>query len=438
MTRRVILVLVSLAIVACGSDGAEVALNAPTIDTLPGGVVRVTNTGPSMWDDTTSFRLVEDGVIAPAEGSPGELSDINAVVADQLGNVYVFQAQPTLIRVYSPAGEWLRDIGREGDGPGEYRSGMLGIHHDTLFMQDPNNTRLTTFLTSGEFIGSHTSQCCWWTSSVLPVFGNGTVPIMGPPPAGAPERNGATYLTHLDGSVTDTILSPLEQDDDSRSWSVELKSGKSTSRMSMNIPLMPGVRSAYLPSLQQVEGNTGSYLLAIVGLRGDTARVFTAPAQSLTISDTQRDSMFDAAMPKVGSRWRDAVLAVANKSDIPTSWPAWSEIMVDDRSRIWVARPGSRGALSILDVFSADGVLLGSVIPPERFTLRGSWAGGKFYQISESEDGLPQVTVWRIASKVRGAAENGAELVWGGSLRAATGAGGLNFAGRVPQSQFRH
>ncbi len=112
--------------------------------------------------------------------------------------------------------------------------------------------------------------------------------------------------------------------------------------------------------------------------------------------------------------------------------------MVDDRSRIWIGRPGARGPLSVIDVFSTDGVLLGRVIPPAGFKLSGTWAGGKFYQISESEDGLPQVTVWRIASKVRGAAENGAELVWGGSLRAVPGAGGLKFAGRVPQSQFRH
>ncbi|MBA2292443.1 MAG: hypothetical protein H0W15_08310 [Gemmatimonadales bacterium] len=43
--------------------------------------------------------------------------------------------------------------------------------------------------------------------------------------------------------------------------------------------------------------------------------------------------------------------------------------------------------------------------PPTGFKLRGTWAGGKFYQVGESADGLPQVTVWRIDSKVRGAAE---------------------------------
>lgn len=408
VTRGSLLVLASFVIAACGSDATEVALNVPTIDTLPGGFVRVANTGPSLWDDTTSFRLVEDAVIAPPEGSPGELSDISGVAADARGNVYVFQRTPALIRVYGPDGEWLRDIGREGDGPGEYRQGMFGIHHDTLFIQDPNNTRLTTFLTSGEFIGSHTSQCCWWTSN-FPVFDDGTVGIMGPPPANASDRQGALYLTRLDGSVTDTILMPVRQDDDSRMWKVEMKSGKNSSMMAMGIPLQPGTSFAYLPNRRRVEGNTATYSLAIIGLDGDTTRVFTAPAQTIAISDTERDSIFEDAVEGVGAQWRDAVRTVAKKTDIPRTWPAWTDAMVDDRSRIWVGRPGARGALSALDVFSADGVLLGSVTPPAGFKLNGTWAGGKFYQQGESEDGLPQVTVWRIDSTVRGAAEGGAE-----------------------------
>ncbi len=276
MNRRTSWIAVLL-IAACGTGDAKTALNVPTIDTLAGGVVRVTNTGPTLWDDSTSWRLVEDMVIAPDEGSPGELSDINAVAADAAGNVYVFQRSPALIRVYGPDGEWIRDIGREGDGPGEYRQGMFGIHHDTLFIQDPNNTRLTTFLASGEFIASHPSQCCWWTST-FPVFDDGTVGIMGPPPATATDRQGALYLTHLDGTVSDTILLPVRNDDESKMWRVTLKSGKSTSMMGMGIPLKPGPVSAYFPNRQVVRGNTATYSLAIIGLHGDTLRVFTGVA----------------------------------------------------------------------------------------------------------------------------------------------------------------
>jgi hypothetical protein len=46
---------------------------------------------------------------------------ITSVIADEEGNFYMLDAQLSEIKVYSPDGEWLRTIGREGEGPGEFR-----------------------------------------------------------------------------------------------------------------------------------------------------------------------------------------------------------------------------------------------------------------------------------------------------------------------------
>src|SRR5690606_3453632 len=102
---------------------------------------------------------------------------------------------------------WLRNIGREGDGPGEFRNGMFGIAGDKLFVQDPNNTRLTVFDTAGTFLQSAPSQCCYWTNN-FPTFSDGTIGIMGSAPAGAEDQGGAMYVTQLDGTVVDTIIFP--------------------------------------------------------------------------------------------------------------------------------------------------------------------------------------------------------------------------------------
>ena len=136
------------------------------------------------------------------------------------------------------------------------------------------------------------------------------------------------------------------------------------------------------------------------------------PAEDRSITAGERDSIFEAAVEGAGAQWRDAMRAVAKPTDIPMSWPAWTEAMVDDRSCIWVGRPGARGPLSTIDVFSVDGVLLGSVIPPAGFKLSGTWAGGKFYQQTESADGLPQVTVWRIDTKVRAGVTGPSSHFW--------------------------
>ena len=402
--RHHALLAVALVLAACSGKDEGVALAKPVIDTLPGGVVRVTNSGGSAWADSSGWTLVEDLVIAPAEGSPGEIGEISDVVGDEQGNTYVFQRKPTLIRVYGPDGAWVRDIGREGDGPGEYRSGMFGIVHDTLFIQDPNNTRFTTFTTSGQFIGSHTSQCCWWTSN-FPIFADGTVGIPGPPPPSASERSGAVYLTRLDGTVVDTILMPPRQTSNNDGWTVTLTQGKSRSMMSMSVPLKATDQSAYMADRRKVVGHTSKYELAITDLHDDTLRIFSAPAPALSITDAERDSIFEEEMEKVDEQWREAVRGVAKKSDIPLTWPLWSNIMVDGRGRIWVSRPGTRGEVSVIDVFSSDGVLLGTVAAPEKFAMRGRWVGDRLYQPSESDDGLPQVKVYRVDAKVRTNAE---------------------------------
>jgi len=43
------------------------------------------------------------------------------VLTDEDGNSYVLDQQLSEIQVFAPDGEWLRTIGREGEGPGEFR-----------------------------------------------------------------------------------------------------------------------------------------------------------------------------------------------------------------------------------------------------------------------------------------------------------------------------
>ncbi len=61
---------------------------------------------------------------------------VSSAVADDAGNVYLLDMQLAEVQVYSPEGEWLKNLSREGDGPGEVRrprrllfmpDGTLGI-----------------------------------------------------------------------------------------------------------------------------------------------------------------------------------------------------------------------------------------------------------------------------------------------------------------------
>lgn len=385
-------------IAGCSLAAKDSGLVTATIDTLPSGVVMVTNSGPTAWADTNGWRLVLEREIVPEEGSPGEIGNARTVVADDAGTIYLLQTAPATIKVYAPDGSWLRNIGREGDGPGEFRNGMFGISRDTLFLQDPNNSRFTTFTTSGRFLSSKPSQCCWFTSR-LPLFADGTVGIIGQyadTGKASDGGGGAYYLTRMDGTVVDTIKFKRTPPDPNANWVITRKRPGGTSMISMGIPLRPAVASAWMPERLKVSGNTADYRLTISTTKDDTLRRFSSPAPTLPITEAQRDSIFEAEMAGVGEQWEAAVREIAKPSQLPLTWPKWSGVAVDRASRIWVARPGAKGAASILDVFTPDGVLLGSVPAPDPKILGGFWTRDRVYLHDETEEGLPRIRVFRI------------------------------------------
>lgn len=394
------LTLAALALAACTSADARTALNEPVIDTLAGGVIQVTNPGPTAWADTNGWKLVEERLIQPEEGSEGELATARPLVADDQGFVYVMQSEPVTIKVFGPDGRWVRNIGREGDGPGEFRNGMLGIHGDTLIIQDPNNTRLTTFLTDGTYLGTHQSQCCWFTSR-LTVLADGRALILGPPPAGS-EARGAYYLTRMDGTVTDTLLMPTDRrDEEADYWEVTRRSGQNVSISRINIPLRPNDQAEIRPDGRVVRGRNDGYRLLIGTDFSDTTRLIAATAPTLSVTDAQRDSAYNATLEQQRDDWRDAFAEVAKLGDIPSTWPIFTQFTTDRDNRIWVALPGDRGAFSRFQVFSADGILLGDVPAPANAggIMIGFWTHDHVYVGTENDDGLPIIRVYRLETE---------------------------------------
>jgi hypothetical protein len=390
-TTATVLVLAPTGTAACGGDAADTALNVPVIDTAPSGVVHVSNPGPTRWSGTDGWHFEEALVVQPEEGSPGEISEIAGLVADDYGNIYVMQRSPTTIKVYGPDGTWLRDIGREGAGPGEFRNGMLGIHHDTLVVQEPNGSRMSTFLTDGTYLATHPSQCCWYTSSFT-VLQTGQAVIMGP----SPEGRGAYYLTRMDGTASDTIVMPDDDDDAGGYWEIVRRSGQNVSVNRGNIPNRPTDTGGLRGDGKIVRGNTGSYSLVIGTDWRDTLRTFSAPSTPSSITIAERDSIFQEAVDNQHEDWRDAFLEVAKASDIPTARLPWTGVFTDPALRAWVRIPPTDGDNGCYDVFDADGILLGRVASPDRSIDNGFWAGDRVYLSDESESGLPIVRVFRL------------------------------------------
>jgi hypothetical protein len=86
---------------------------------------------------------------------PGGLTTVSGVTVSRDGTLYVAQPQEHVVKVYDSAGRYLRSIGREGAGPGEFeRPSTLGWRGDTLWVADAPQIRIGLFRPDGTFLRS--------------------------------------------------------------------------------------------------------------------------------------------------------------------------------------------------------------------------------------------------------------------------------------------
>jgi hypothetical protein len=85
------------------------------------------------------------------------ISFITEFVTDDQGRQYIVDARNARIRVFDESGNFLRYIGQEGSGPGEFQDiSTLHINkNDELIAADPNRGRISTFSLDGELLSTH-------------------------------------------------------------------------------------------------------------------------------------------------------------------------------------------------------------------------------------------------------------------------------------------
>ena len=157
-----------LVLVGCGTADDGAALAAPERVVSTTGVETVTNLAPSLWVDTTGWRLRETTVIVPDDTGAGALTNPTGALLGADGLLYVAEREPRSVKVFSRDGRFVRSVGRTGEGPGEFRYVMLGLQGDTILVQDPSLGRLTRFDGAGNQVDITTSACCMM-GPLLPV-----------------------------------------------------------------------------------------------------------------------------------------------------------------------------------------------------------------------------------------------------------------------------
>jgi hypothetical protein len=374
----------------CGTADDGAALAAPERVVSTTGVETVTNLAPSLWVDTTGWRLRETVVIVPDDTGSGALTNPTGALLGADGLLYVAEREPRSVKVFSRDGGFVRSVGRTGEGPGEFRYVMLGLQGDTILVQDPSLGRLTRFDGAGNQVDITTSACCMM-GPILPVHARGVVSV--PIPGG--------WLRGRPGQLVDTLMLPPEPEfAPPNHWTFSTTSGSrgGGGRLTREpIPYAPSLEATLAPSGMVIWGTTDHFRFVVSRTGRDTLRVIEGRREAVPLTDSLRSRAYELARSGNGVlAYAAPMSALVRPDDIPHHRPVWSGLQGDPAGRLWVAVPDAARRVARLAVFDSTGALLGDLPAPHPRILEGSWTGHELVLLDEDAEGRPVIRIFAL------------------------------------------
>ena len=380
--RRLLTLVLLSAVGACSADrGPEAGTWVAEWDTI-GDTVVVRTVSGSVWG--APREMVEELAIGVLDG-PEELmfGSIESMAVDAAGGIYAFDSQVPALRYFDADGDYIRTLGREGGGPGEYGQivGALTVRRDgKVVLADFRNTRLNLYEPDGTLAAHWPVQGGIFSRQgiVVDTADHTFVSIVREATRSSAPMN-VGYL-HLDpeGNVLDTLLVPT------------LPGEPETRRFG---PMDPSKEHALSPLGYMAVGISDDYSFEVRWPDGRTVRIERAyePVPFAPEERAEWEATFD---------WFRSVGYPVEMGSVPDRKLPFGYFRADERGRIWVRRhvearkdetvqppseesneppPISWREPEVYDVFEPDGTYLGEVRFPWRTAplfVRGDTAWG--------------------------------------------------------------
>jgi hypothetical protein len=363
--------------------------------------------------------LVEELRIGALDGDTAStFGRVSGVAVTEEGGVWVADATAVVIRRFSPDGTFTGNVGRRGQGPGEFQdlSGLQGMADGRVAAYDARLRRVTLFGADGRFLSSFDLRlpCGLFTTGqsfaagpdgALFVYTCASVPTREQiQAAGGPNAFSYGWLqVSSTGSVLDTLAVPPP---DNPEFSLRPGGVFGTGGMS---PYTPSTMGALSPLGYLVTARSDQYVLHRSLRDGRTVRIERSWSP-VPVRPEER-AMFE----QVRAWWerrQGPAAGPASRARIPDIKPPFWALDVDEEGRIWVAlhqsgfyRPASsrdRSAAAsdpgapapfdiewreplVTDVIEPNGRFLGTMtFPRDRTTI--AWAKGEVLWVVELGD----------------------------------------------------
>ncbi len=238
------------------------------------------------------------------------------------GSIFVGDAQLPTISMFDAEGSFVKTIGKEGRGPGEYITvgGLETLPDGRIVLWDQRNGRVNFYSQDGEYISSQAFAIGYYSEKVFEIGFNKNLffkkGVFDPEKREVKETVWAEYSQT--GEVLDTLFIPREAWADKRTYVVFSNSGNEYPFTETNV-------TAIHPSGFLVTGYNGEY--SIKRLNNDSSEV-------LYKREIQKEKVKEAEIPQ----WEKFNRNFGTQVNIPDTKPYFKSIKVDADGRIWVWR----------------------------------------------------------------------------------------------------
>ena len=383
MIVRRLLPAIAIAVIACSEKSRSDAGGTFEVDSS-GKYPVVTSRGAAVtWHAMPLFS------VGAAEGDTMEFGSVRSILLDSAGTLIVVDARNQALRQFDSSGAFVRQIGRVGSGPGEFRDPYsVAWLHGNLALLDPGNPRIALFTPDGRWITSWLSQ-----------------PLTGPeirlhrtPPGFSAFGYRATadgaenfYVRYDSAGPQDTIPVAARPDDLERGIMCPINRGL---RFFSN-PF--AARFLQIPSGggRRVLARTDAYRIAFIDRRGDTTMVIAGSANASPLSDAEwQGGMADWEKFRKESPTTQCDRTSFNR---PAVKPVLNWLFLDGAGMLWVEVQASEGIR--YDVFDVNGHPYASVagLPPSGGTDPSVAGNRAAFVVSDTATDVQSVRVFRIA-----------------------------------------
>ncbi len=359
--------LAGLAVTSCGGDDAT----HPAFEVIDSAGVRVVvNTRPDAGAGPEWTLPDEPALeIGVQDGAPEyQLFRVTGAAVMSDGAIVVANTGTHELRFYDGEGRYLRSVGREGDGPGEFRSvGLVGLlAGDSILVFDSRQDRGSIFDASGTLVRSfriETAEERVWDRPVG-VTTAGDVVVL----------RDVLYVAGQVGSGVDRASMRLSTTGPEGSLKASLGVLPGTERFVLATEDFMTVRSLMFGRGLHVAvahdriavGNNDAYSVRILAADGSILHVVRQRRGPAPVREEDVRRYIDDQLAEVeDENSRRRTLSMFEQMPRRETFPAYASIELDAAGNLWVEeyrRPGEEEP--VWQVFDREGVFAGRVRPP--------------------------------------------------------------------------